>query len=215
MTLIDPVALAMPAGTDSYKNVETRRGLQPLVDLAAQYKMLLLGISHFNKNSSDRNPIDRINGSLAFGAIPRVLLGAATDPEGKQRRLVRIASNIGPSGGGVELLLYQDLLPGYDFSAQRITWGAVLQGPAKDLLEMKGQSELMRASQFLLDQLADAPVSVKDLKDAAVATGGGAWRTIERAKEHLGTVKASKVGKIWVWSLQKPYIGGRWRQGEE
>jgi hypothetical protein len=202
MTIIDPIALAIPSGADSYKNAETRRGLQPLVDFAAEYKTLLLGIAHFNKNSGEQNPIDRINGSLAFGAIPRVLLGAATDPEGKHRRLVRIASNIGPSGGGVEFLLYQDPLPGYDFSAQRITWGAILQGPAKDLLEMKGQSEMMRACQFLLDQLADRPVAVKDLKDAALANGGGTWRTIERAKEHLGTIKASKVGKIWFWSLK-------------
>jgi hypothetical protein len=112
---------------------------------------------------------------------------------------VRVASNIGPSGGGFEFLLTQEPLVGYDFSAQRVRWGGTLQGPAKDLLEMKHQTELMRASQFLLDQLAAGPVAVKELPDAARAHGI-AWRTVERAKENL-PVKARKDGKIWFWEL--------------
>jgi hypothetical protein len=115
---------------------------------------------------------------------------------------VRIASNIGPSGGGFEFLLTQEPLDGFDFSAQRVRWGGHLQGPAKDLLEMKGQTEKMRAAQFLLDQLDATPLSVKELADAARAHGI-AWRTVERAKENL-SITAKKSGKTWCWELSKP-----------
>jgi putative DNA primase/helicase len=202
--MIDPIVMAVPAGNDSHKNTETRRGLQPLVNFTVDLNIATIGVTHFTKGTADQNPIDRVTGSLAFGAIPRVVLAAAADAEDKQRRLVRIASNIGPSGGGFEFLLTQEPLDGFDFSAQRVRWGGHLQGPAKDLLEMKHQTEVMRAAQFLLDQLAgNDPVPVKELQDAARAHGVGTWRTVERAKENL-PIKARKTGKIWCWELTKP-----------
>ncbi|MGH7093733.1 MAG: AAA family ATPase, partial [Stellaceae bacterium] len=96
--LIDPVVSAT-AG-DSHKNSETRRGLQPLVDMAAERHVSVIGVTHFTKGTQGRDPIERITGSLAFGAIPRVVWGTAKgDDLDGARRLVRIASNIGPSGG--------------------------------------------------------------------------------------------------------------------
>lgn len=164
--------------------------------------VVTIGITHFTKGTADQNPLDRVTGSLAFTAVPRVVLAAATDAEEKQRRLVRVSSNIGPSGGGFEYLT-QERLTGYDFGAQRVRWGSVLQGPAKDLLEMKGQTEVMRAAQFLLDQLANGPVAVKELCEAARAHGIATWRTVERAKEKLPTIKAVKEGKVWFWKIPK------------
>ena len=43
--LIDPIVSASLA--DSHKNAETRRGLQPLVDLAVELNLVLIGITHF------------------------------------------------------------------------------------------------------------------------------------------------------------------------
>jgi len=202
--VIDPIVPAIPDGIDSHKNTETRRGLQPLVSFAAEYGVTLLGVTHFTKNTIDKNPIDRITGSLAFSAIPRVILAAATDTEGKSRRLVRVASNIGLSGGGIEFVLTQEPLLDYNFSAQNVRWGDVLQGTAKDLLEMKSQTELMRATQFLLEQLDNGPVAVKELEAAARANGVGSWRTVQRAKDKLPHIKTHKDGKTWVWKIEKP-----------
>jgi putative DNA primase/helicase len=101
LIIIDPIVSAV-AG-DSHKNAETRRGLQPLVDLASELEAGVLGLTHFTKNTTGRDPIDRITGSLAFGALPRVLLGTAKPLDANRpRRLVRVASNIGPDGGGFE-----------------------------------------------------------------------------------------------------------------
>lgn len=92
LIIIDPIVSATSA--DSHKNSETRRGLQPLVDMAAKLDAALLGITHFTKGSEGRSPIDRVTGSVAFGALARVVMVAARqqdDDDGKsgQRILMR------------------------------------------------------------------------------------------------------------------------------
>lgn len=193
--LIDPVVSAT-AG-DSFKNAETRRSLQPLVDIASERNIAIVGITHFTKGSQGRDPIERITGSLAFGAIPRVVWGAAKgkDEDGA-RRLVRIASNIGPAGGGFEYLLRQDPLPGHDFTAQTITWCAELQGSPLELLENPQEDSKKTQAIALLDTiLVNGPVPVDDIKDAAKANGVS-WPTVQRAKEKAGNIIAEQAGKL-------------------
>jgi putative DNA primase/helicase len=71
LIIIDPIVMAV--AKDSHKNAETRRELQPIVDLAAELKAALLGITHFTKGTERCAPIDRVTGSLAFGALARVV----------------------------------------------------------------------------------------------------------------------------------------------
>ena len=68
LVVIDPIVAV--AKSDSHKNAETRRDLQPLVDLAERTKAAVLGIHHLTKRSEDADPVDRVSGSLAFGAGP-------------------------------------------------------------------------------------------------------------------------------------------------
>ena len=108
LIIIDPVV--MIARGDSHKNAETRKDLQPLVDLAERTQAVVIGIHHLTKRSEGANPVDRVSGSLAFGAAPRVILLNALDPKsGAEPRgvLMRAKSNIGPSHGG------------YSFSAEQ------------------------------------------------------------------------------------------------
>ena len=138
LLIVDPVVSAV--ASDSHKNAETRRSLQPLVDLAARLDCVVLGITHLSKGTSGRDPIERVTGSLAFGALARVVLIAATRPDGAgdkpaARILARAKSNIGPDTGGfgyhleqVELVEYPGLL------APCVVWGEVISGTARDLL---------------------------------------------------------------------------------
>jgi hypothetical protein len=197
--LIDPIVSA--SMSDSHKNAETRRGLQPLVDLTTERNIVLLGITHFTKGTQGKDPIERITGSLAYGAIPRVVLGAAKgESEDGPRRLVRISSNIGMSGGGFEYLLRQDLLAGFDFTAQRVIWGKQLVGTPLDLLgDGQAQSQKLGAIKFLDDTLAGgARVKVKDIQEAAKAHSLS-WPTVERAKKVIGTIVAEREGTAWCW----------------
>lgn len=98
LLIVDPVVSAV-AG-DSHKNTEVRRALQPLVDLGAALGAAVLGISHFSKGSAGRDPTERVVGSMAFGAVARVVLCAAkvkgSGGDDDRRLLVRSKSNIGP-----------------------------------------------------------------------------------------------------------------------
>ena len=76
LVIVDPIISAL-GSFDSHKNAETRQALQPFVDAAAGTKAAVLGIAHFSKGTAGREPLERVSGSLAFGALARVVLGAA------------------------------------------------------------------------------------------------------------------------------------------
>jgi putative DNA primase/helicase len=196
---IDPVVLALPARADSHKNTETRRGLQPLVDFAEQRGIALMGVTHFTKGTEDRDPVERVTGSLAFGALPRIIWGASADEDGNQRRLVRVVSNIGPSSGGIEYTLYQAPLPDHDFSAQRIDWGKQIKGLARELLNAAKRSAEAEAAAFLTTFLAAGPKPQREIKEAAEAHCHS-WATTRRAQKKLG-IKPQKNGKDWHWEM--------------
>jgi putative DNA primase/helicase len=133
--ITDPVVSAV-AG-DGHKNNETRRSLQPLVDLLMAHRCAGLGISHFSKGTAGRDPVERVTGSVAFGAVPRVVFAAAKrrEEDGGGRIFVRAKSNIGPDSGGFVYHLEQVPLPGYpEIPASRVTWGEALEGRASELL---------------------------------------------------------------------------------
>jgi putative DNA primase/helicase len=200
--MIDPVVSAMPG--DSHKNAETRRGLQPLVDFAASRDITMVGVTHFTKGTQGSNPIERITGSLAFGAMPRVVMATAKgETEDSPRRLVRIASNIGPTGGGYEYLLRQDLLPELDFTAQRVGWGKYLEGSPLELLENgeNRKTKQKQAAELLNTLLTAGPVAVTEIKEAASANGIS-WRTIEAVKNTMPAIVARKAGRSWEWEKQ-------------
>lgn len=201
LIIIDSIAEAVSG--DSHKNTETRRGLQPIVDLAQAADAALLGIAHFTKGTSGRSPIDRITGSLAFGAMARIVMVAAKNEgeEGPARVVARAKSNIGPDGGGFAYDLEQRAVPREDgMFASCVAWGEPLDGSARELLaQVEGEpatggdgEALKQAKTFLGALLAEGPMAAKDV--LAEAGGAGiAKRTIERAKKELGIV-ATRFG---------------------
>lgn len=206
LLILDPVVSAVTG--DSHKNTEVRRALQPVVELASTLGAAVLGISHFGKGSAGRDPTERVVGSVAFGAVARVVLVAAKvkGPEGDARRIIaRSKSNIGPDDGGFVYALDQvEVAPG--IQASRVLWGEAVQGNARDLIaapEPEGSGDDVRgdAAGFLRDLLAEGPVSARDVKRHA-DEAGFAWRTVQRAMRQAG-VQSQRVGfgKPAEWSL--------------
>lgn len=212
LLIVDPIVSAITG--DSHKNAEVRRGLQPLADLAASMRCALLGITHFSKGTSGREPVERITGSLAFGALARIVMVAAKHQEagddGRTARLFcRAKSNIGPDDGGYEYELHQaeiDKHPGVFASSVR--WGKAVQGAARDLLAVADATgddgeggALADAKEFLASLLKDGALATKTIR-ADAAEAGYSWSTIRRAKEAL-EVRAKKDGMQggWRWSL--------------
>jgi putative DNA primase/helicase len=212
LLVIDPIVSAV-AG-DSHKNGETRRSLQPLIDLASDVGAALLGITHFSKGTSGREPIERITGSIAFGALARVVMVAAKEPEAEdgtsgRRILARAKSNIGPDEGGFAYFLELVPMPGNaNIEVSVAVWGERIDGTARDMLAVAESSDddgegtqLREAKDFLLDFLMDGPKPAKVVQAAARDAGHRA-ATLRRAKDALGIASAKNSGDgSWKWAL--------------
>ena len=212
LLIVDPIVSAIQG--DSHKNAEVRRGLQPLVDLAGAMRCALLGITHFSKGTGGRDPVERLTGSLAFGALARIVLVAAKhQEEGEDGRTVKIfcraKSNIGPDDGGFEYDLHQGEMkthPG--IFAASVLWGEALEGAARELLATADATgddgeggSLGDAKRFLSDLLADGPMRAGEVfKDCDQA--GYSKRQIQRAANAL-KVERQKDGMRggWSWRL--------------
>ncbi|MCX7182632.1 MAG: AAA family ATPase [Nitrosospira sp.] len=208
LLIVDPIVNAV-AG-DSHKNGEVRRALQPLVEFGEKLKCAVLGVTHFSKGTGGKEPLERVTGSLAFGALPRIVLATAkiTEDETSRRIFCRAKSNIGKDDGGFEYSLNQKEIDGYPglFSSY-ILWGDSVEGSARDLLAEPDNREtgddnnsaLENAKNFLLKLLKDGSLLQKQIEvDARGA--GHSWGTVRRAKNAL-PIKSEKMIDGWHWKL--------------
>lgn len=208
LIVVDPVVSAVTG--DSHKNTETRRALQPLVDLAASMDAALIGITHFSKGGQGGDPTQRVVGSIAFTAVARVVLVAAKvkSEEGDDRRiLARSKSNIGPDEGGFEYHIEQaEPLPG--IHASHVTWGDAVSGSARELLTDPNEQDSDEAtakdvaSEFLREVLGGDVVPSKEVEREA-KDAGISLRTLRRASDAMGVKKRRGDGGKWYWSLPK------------
>lgn len=208
LLILDPIVSAV-AG-DSHKSAEVRRSLQPVVALAQRLGCAVMGVTHFSKGTSGRDPAERITGSIAFAALARLVLVAAKmrsdDGEEPRRVLVRAKSNIGPDDGGFAYSLDRvEVAP--EVEGQRVIWLEALQGSARDVLAEaeanpdgdEETSALDDAVQFLRSELRDGPKPAKAIFHEA-RDAGHSERTIKRAKAEL-RAESIKEKSGWVWAL--------------
>jgi putative DNA primase/helicase len=210
LLMVDPLVSAV-AG-DSHKNAETRRALQPLVDLAGQLGAAVIGISHYTKGTQGRDPTERVTGSLAFGALARLVLatGRKEGEDGPQLVMVRAKSNIGPQGGGWAYELRQGELDGRPaISASSVHWRESLTGDARSILgEVEGddseeRTERSEAAEWLAEVLAAGAMPAREVEKLA-KLAGYCWRTVQRARSAAGAVaKRSGFGKgsVVTWAI--------------
>lgn len=197
-------------GGDSHKNAEVRRGLQPLVDLAMVRGGAVLGISPFSKESAGRERVERVTGSLAFGALARIVLVTARLPEseGGGRLIARGKSNIGPDTGEFSYdLEVCEIEAGIETT--RILWGQTLEGRARDRLgrlELTERPEERTATREAMDWLADdlrtGAAKAKDVQREA-REAGISEKALRTARERLG-IKPTNSGCSGGWRWEWP-----------
>lgn len=204
LLIVDPIVSAVSG--DSHKNTETRRGLQPLVDMAKEANLAVLGITHFSKGTSGRDPVERITGSLAFGALARVVFVAAkiSDENGGGRIFCIAKNNIGKDSGGFKYNLETRVFM-EDGETTAVTWGDILTQDARQLLSeserpaTEENSAVAQACTFLEELLGGQKMHATSIYDHA-KQAGYSRSSITRAKTRLG-IKPSKEDQKWYWAL--------------
>lgn len=208
LVIVDPIVSAVTG--QSHANAEVRRALQPFVDLANELGAAVLGITHLSKSSEGREPLERVTGSVAFGALPRIVLFAARrrNPEGKEngRVLLLAKSNIGTDGGGITYDIEPCNVDGIETT--RVVWGSTVEGSARDILgepvspHVEALSRVEQNKQWLAQTLSDGELMMKEVSARAAAVGIGK-KALEKARKEL-RASTRKVGHGgWAWSLPR------------
>jgi putative DNA primase/helicase len=209
LLIIDPIVSVVKG--DSHKNAEVRKDLAPLIQMAESMGFAIIGITHFSKGTSGKEPIERITGSLAFGAVARVVLVASkskSDDGEDVRIFLRAKSNIGADNGGFEYSLEQAKTEG-GIETSRVLWGQAIEGSARELLvnaeddsDCGSMADCMR---FLSSILSNGEMSASEVKKDCIGAGYSV-STMNRAKKNLG-IEAKKIGigkgSYWVCAIPK------------
>ncbi|WP_144157625.1 AAA family ATPase [Paraburkholderia sp. BCC1885] len=213
LIIIDSIAHAIPA---SNNNSRVRKALDPLVALAERTSCAILGLTHVNKGSKKKDPLDRINGSVAIGALSRIAWVVARDESGGEDGtprsvLVRAKSNLGPVEGGfayhidsVDVLITQGCVA----HSSKVTWDGPLAGSPREILgDAEGATATGRedrkqeATAFLASLLAGGPKPVEEIGQMA-RDAGLSWATVRRASAEMGMSKFRPIGMHhWCWAL--------------
>lgn len=212
LIIVDPIVLAVSG--DINKNNDVRKSLQPFCDLARLFKCAIVGINHLTKGTQGKDPLERLNGSVAFGALARVVMMAVknVDEEGNiQRTFVRAKSNIGRDDGGFRYALsIGHVYAGeHEIQTSSVAWGEAVAGQARDILHdseqtVEERSTYDEAKQFLLEYLEDGPRDSKSVSAEAKRQRISSI-TLRRAKDKL-KIKTSKhgFGKSGGWNWELP-----------
>jgi len=209
---IDPISAYLGVGKiDSFRTTDVRAVLGPLTELAAELKVSIMGIMHFNKKIDVTNALLRISDSLAFGAAARHVYAVVDDQEKKRKLFVKGKNNLAPD---TKALAYGfggrdvgcDKETGQRIIAPHIIWhpdhvDVTATQAMQAATESKSASACDSAQKFLSELLGNGPVLKSEIEDAAEAHCI-AERTLWRAKDKLNVI-ARKDGpdKKWTWRL--------------
>lgn len=210
---IDPVSAYLGVGKiNSYRTTDVRAVLSPLVELASELKVSIIGVMHFNKKVDINNVMLRVSDSLAFSATARHLWAVIDDAENNRKLFVKGKGNLAPAnikalafGFGVRDVGH-DPDSGKTIQAPHIIWHPhpveVTSSEAMQAAtENKSPAARDAAKNFLIDLLSAGPVPKSDIEEAAEANCISEG-TLRRAKAELKiTAKKNGFDTGWVWEL--------------
>lgn len=203
LIIIDPPSAYLGTKVDSYKDSDVRRVLTPLGALAQETGALIVLVVHLNKRT-DGGAQQRIGGSTAWVAAPRVAFLVVEDSKTKERFMLPVKNNLGDDRTGFQYRILEKLLD-YDeqtIKAPHIEWLSTTQRSALEILEpprRERTSAVEDAKLFLEDELTLGTKLVNDLK-ASAKSAGISWASIQRAKKDL-FIATEKISDGWQWTL--------------
>ena len=206
---LDPM-IAVTGKADSHKNAETRNALAPFIEMVESLNACAVGIHHLSKGTTGKNPLERLTGSIAFGALPRIvcLCAEQQDKQPDQNRYVimRAKCNIGVNGGGYGYdIEARPLIENPDIDATRIQWGDALEGSAAEIMEdaeakPEQETKQSQAEGFINSILANGRMKATEVIDAA-KENGITERTLKRARAQMPKFKSEQDRGAWWWQI--------------
>jgi putative DNA primase/helicase len=208
LIIIDPISAYLGIGekVNSHKDSDVRGILSPLVRLAKEQDVTIIGVMHLNK-SQDLGAIYRVSGSMAFVAQARaVWLMTAERREGEDHSL-RYFSPL-----KVNLALVKEPLVWRvnDRGAVAFVESGTMPPSIEEQLAPpapKRPSKLDEAKRFLLRLLQGGDTVETTVIEQMAADEGLSPTTLDRAKKALGVESRKKPGADGAWTWVLPEAG--------
>lgn len=200
LVIVDPIQAYTGSRTDIHRANEVQSVMAGLTSIARDYECAVLVIAHMNKSSAQGNALYRVIGSIAFvGAVRTAILMARDHKDKDIRHLVWIKSNLAKEPEALKATI--------DHSNGGWRWIGPSNADATELLappipNRNERNQTTYAENFLLEILADGPLSTNEILKTAEKSGLS-QRTIERAKSKLG-IKSFRENTSWKWILNSP-----------
>jgi putative DNA primase/helicase len=208
LIVLDPVTSFMIGNENS--NLDVRRALGPLVELAERRRVAVLGLSHLNKNA-DAIMVNRTLGSRAWSALPRVvwtLVRPATDRS--ELFLMPVKCNVGLMPSPFHFAI--DSSP--DYNAGVVRW---LDGRPTCSIEDtavragRGRPRVEECCEWLEAYMAEQGTVRSTQVYRESADAGFPAHLLQDAKKQLG-IRARRTGwgaeGEWVWYVPQPLLLG-------
>lgn len=210
LIIVDPISAYIGTGTkvNSHKDTDVRGILSPVVKLAKDFDVTIIGVMHLNK-SQDLGAIYRVSGSMAFVAQARsVWLMKQEDREGEDRTL-RYFSPVKANLSAVQEGLVWRVKDG----SLEFCEPGIQPPPIQEQLGPREQdrtSKLDEATHWLYDLLKGGqPMAQAEIAHLALEAGISK-STLDRAKQGLRVISEKLPGcaSPWAWVLPRPTTTG-------
>ena len=219
---VDPVMSTFAGKADVYRNNEVRDYLQPFVRIAKAINGIVVCVHHLRKGTVD-DVLGSMNGSSAFGEVPRAVFGFAPFEDGAHV-MEQVKNSAGISGLKLEYHLpieYTEDEDGVPFELPVFEIKGTTTVSISDIDENRDQlTGIAFTMEWLNDYLMEnQPMPVwaiqKDAKAAGVVNND---KMLARARKRLGVVSRSQPVKDkpnqHVWMLPEFAEGfGRYGNG--
>ncbi len=197
--IIDPFSAFLPK-VDTWRDNEVRSALAPLAALAERIDGVVLAVMHLNKKS-DYSALQRVMGSVAFGALARAVYIVAPDRDRRVFVCEKLSLARKPPGLAFTLIDRAVRTPTGIVSTSAVKWDLSLPitKTADELLARAGKGPRPRdtAAEIIADLLKNGPVPATKV-ETELEKAGVSSRTGDDVKTRLG-VDSMKTASGWYW----------------
>lgn len=196
---VDPIMSTFSGKADVYRNNEVRQYLSPFTRMAKAINGIVVGVTHLRKGDV-ADVLGSINGSSAFGEVPRAVFGFAPIPNSADFVFEQVKNSAGPTGLKLAYRLPirhlvaddgQEIeLPCFDITGPSEVGIADIASESDETTPLNVAMEWLRM--YLLE---NQPAPSGEVKKEARINGDIKDRTLKRAAQRLGVVYSTVRGE--------------------
>lgn len=211
LMILDAATSAMSSELSGKDDRQVRQFLEPLAQMAARQKMVVLGLVHFGKrDGADSGKL--ILGSIAWSQVARSVLSLAWDEDNDRLVLTNTKGNLATRVRSEALRIISKSIDTDDGPTDvgTVEWLGETHQDARDLLAgddtQDDRSEVEAVvTEYLLANGGSAPAG--DVLKATRAAGL-TDNAVKKSRKKIGvtTQKAGGTGVGWVWTLETPKV---------